>query len=76
MHCPALLGARSETPEHEQFDSAHEDAEKDEGDATSILDAELDASMGEEMDTTGHLTHMPSAERRRRRNRALRRERN
>ena len=42
--CPALLGARPETPEYEQFDSTHEDAEEDEGDATSALDTELDAS--------------------------------
>ena len=54
-----------QTPEHEQFNSAHEDAEEDEGDATSILDAELDASMGEETDTTGCLACMPSAERHR-----------
>ena len=64
VHCPALLGAQPGTPEHEQFNSAHEDAEEDEGDATSALDAELDASMGEEMDTTGCPAHMPSAERR------------
>ena len=75
-HCPALLGARPETPEHEQFDSAHEDAKEDEGDATSILDAELDASMGEETDATGHLAHTPSAERHRQRNCTLRREHN
>ena len=63
-HCPALLGTWLETPEHEQFDSALEDAEEDEGDATSILDAKLDASMGEETDATGHPSHTPSAERR------------
>ena len=49
-HCPALLGTRPETPEYEQFDSTHEDAEEDEGDAMSTLDTELDASTGEEMD--------------------------
>ena len=63
MHHPALLGTRPETPEHKQFDSTHEDAEEDEGDATSILDAELDVSMGEETDATGHPAHTPSAER-------------
>ena len=46
VHRPALLGTRPETPEYEQFDSAREDAKEDEGDATSTLDAELDASMG------------------------------
>ena len=65
VHHPALLGARPVTPEHKQFDSSHEDAKEDEGDATSILDAELDASMGEETDATGHPAHMPSTERHR-----------
>ena len=46
-HCLALLGAHPETPEQEQFDSTQEDAEEDEGDATSMLDAELDASTGQ-----------------------------
>ena len=32
-HHPALLSARPETPENERFDSAHEDAEEDEGSA-------------------------------------------
>ena len=45
------------------------------GDATSMVDAELDASTGEEMDATGHPGHMPSADRHCQRNRALRRER-
>ena len=63
MHHPALLGARPETPEQEQFDSACEDAEEDEGNATSILDTELDASMGEETNTTGCPARTPSAER-------------
>ena len=75
-HHPALLGARLETPDNERFDSACEDAEEDEGDTTSTLDAELNASTGEETDTTGHPAHMPSADRHRQRNRALRRERN
>ena len=75
-HHPALLGAQPETLENERFDSAHEDAEEDEGDATSVVDTELDASMGEETDATGRPARMPSADRHRRRNRALRRERN
>ena len=62
-HRPALLGARPGTPEHEQFDSAHKDAEEDEGNITSILDAKLDASTVEEMDATGRPARMPSAER-------------
>ena len=75
-HCPALLGAQSETPENERFDSAREDAEEDEGDAMSMVDAELSASMGEETDATGCPHRTPSADRRRQRNRALRREHN
>ena len=75
-HCPALLGARLETPENERFDSAREDTKEDEGDTTSVADAELDASTGEETDTTGCPGRMPSADRRCQRNRALRRERN
>ena len=58
-HCPVLLGAQPETPENERFDSAHEDAEEDEGDATSALDAKLNANMGEEMDATGCPTRTP-----------------
>ena len=61
--CPALLGARPETPEYEHFDSAREDAEEDEGGATSALDDELNASKGEETDASGCLAHMPSADR-------------
>ena len=63
MHCPALLGARLETPENERFDSTHENTEEDEGDTTSMLDAELDASTGEETDTTRRPARMPSADR-------------
>ena len=48
--CPALLGTCPETPEYEQFDSAQEDAEEDEGDVMSALDSELDVSTGEETD--------------------------
>ena len=73
-HHPALLGARLETPENERFDSTCEDAEEDEGDTTSTVDAELDASTGKETDATGCQARMPSADRRCRRNRALRRE--
>ena len=62
-HRPALLGARLETPENEQFDSTCKDAKQDEGDATSALDTELDASMGEETDATGCPAHTPSADR-------------
>ena len=75
-HHPALLGARLETPENERFDSTHKDTEEDEGNATSVLDTKLDASTGEEMDTTGHPACMPSADRRRQRNHTLRREHN
>ena len=75
-HRPALLGARLETPDNKRFDSTHEDAKEDEGDAMSALDAELDASTGEEMDAIGCPAHTPSADRRRRRNHALRREHN
>ena len=39
------------------------------------MDAELDASTGEETDASGHAARSPSAERRHRRNRAMRRER-
>ena len=60
---PTLLGAQPESPECEQFDSAREDAEED-GKAASALDAELDASTGEETDTSGHPAWTPSAERR------------
>ena len=72
--CPTLLGTQPGSPKHEQFDSAWEDAEED-GKATSVLDAKLNASTGEETDASGHPAQMPSAERRRRRNRAMRRER-
>ena len=40
---PALLGAQPESPEWEQFDSAREDVEEEEGSVTSALDAEIDA---------------------------------
>ena len=58
---PTLLGAQLESPEHEQFDSARQDAEED-GKAASALDAELDASTGEETDASGHPAWTPSAE--------------
>ena len=76
VHHPALLGTRPGTPEYKQFDSTYKDAEEDEGDATSALDTELDASMGEEMDATGHLACTSSADRCRWRNHTLRREHN
>ena len=75
-HCPALLGTRPETPENERFDSAREDAKEDKGNATSMVDAELDASTGEEMDATGRPARTPSADRHCRRNHALMREHN
>ena len=62
-HHPALLGTGPETPDNEQFDSTCEDAQEDEGDTTSALDAKLNASTGEETDTTGHPAHTPSADR-------------
>ena len=58
---PTLLGAQPESPEHEQFNSTREDAEED-GKATSALDAELNASTGEETVASGHPARMPSAE--------------
>ena len=63
-YCPALLGTRLDNPQYERFDSTRKDAEEDEGDTTSTLDAELDASTGKEMDTTGHPARTPSADRR------------
>ena len=72
--CPTLLGTQPESPGCEQFNSAWEDIEED-SKATSALDAELDASTGEETDTSGCPAQSPSAERRCRRNRAMRRER-
>ena len=72
--CPTLLGAQLESPGHEQFDSAREDVKED-GGATSALDADLDASTGEETDASGLLAQSPSAERRHQRNRAMCRER-
>ena len=72
--CPTLLGAQLDSPECEQFDSALKDAKEEDGKATSALDAELDASTGEEMDASGCLPRMPSAERHHRRNHAMHRE--
>ena len=71
--CPTLLGTQPESPGHEQFGSAREDIEED-GKATSALDAELDASTGEETDASGHPARLPSAEWCHGRNRAMRRE--
>ena len=72
---PTLLGAQPESPEHEQFNSAWEDTEEENGKATSTLDAELNASMGEETDASGHLAQTSSAERHCRRNCTMCRER-
>ena len=48
----ALLGGHPKTPNQEQYNSTWEDTKEDEGNATSLLDAELDASLDEEMDTS------------------------
>ena len=58
---PTLLGTQPESPKCEQFDSAREDTEEEDGEVASALDTETDASG-------------PSAEQCRRRNRAMRRE--
>ena len=60
--CPTLLGTQPESLECEQFDSAREDAKEEDGEATSALDAELDASTGEETDTSGCQAQASSAE--------------
>ena len=73
--CPTLLGTQPESPEYEQFDSAQEDVEEEEGGATSALDAEPDASMGEETEASGRSPWAPSAKRHCQRNHAMRRER-
>ena len=75
MQCPTLLGAQPESPECEQFDSAQKDVEEEEGGATSALDAEPDASTGEETEASGHSPWVPSAKRRCQRNRAMQRKR-
>ena len=71
---PTLLGTQPESPECKQFNSAREDTKEEDGKATSTLDAELDASTGEETDASGHPARMPSAERRHRRNCTMHRE--
>ena len=55
--------ARLETPEYKQFNSTREDTEEDEGDAMSVLDAELEVSTGMETDASGHPARMPLADR-------------
>ena len=72
--CPTLLDTQPESPEHEQFDSAREDTEEEDGKANRALDAELDTSTGEETDASGHPARTSSAERHCRRNRAMCRE--
>ena len=62
---PTLLGAQPVSPEREQFDSAREDTKEEDGEATSMLDAELDTSTGEETDAYGCPARMSSAEWRR-----------
>ena len=74
MQRPTLLGAQPESPKHEQFDSAQEDAKEDEDEATSALDTELNTSTGEETDVSGHPARAPSAERCSQRNCTLQRE--
>ena len=59
---PTLLGTQLDSPECEQFDSAWEDTEEEDGEATSALDAELDASMGKETDASGLPAQTSSAE--------------
>ena len=71
---PALLGAQPESPECEQFDSAWEDVEEEEGSATSALDAEINVSTGKEMEASGCPAWAPSADRRCQRNRTMQRE--
>ena len=63
VQCPTFLGTQPESPECEQFDSAQEDVDEEEGGATSALDAKIDASMGEETEASGHPAQPPSAER-------------
>ena len=72
---PTLLGTQLDSPECKQFDSTREDAEEEDGEATSALDAELDTSMGEETDASWHPARTPSAERHCRRNHTMHRER-
>ena len=72
---PTLLGTQPESPKREQFDSAREDAKEEDGEATSTLDAKLNASTGKDTDTSGHPARMSSAEWRHRRNHTIRRER-
>ena len=71
VQCPTLLGAQLQTPKCEQFDSAREDMEEEEGGATSGLDAELGASTGEETEVSGRSGQVPSADRCHRRNRVM-----
>ena len=72
---PCLVGgAQLESPERDQFNSAWEEVEEEEGGVTSALEAEIDASMGEETEASGCPARVPSAERRRQRNRTMQRE--
>ena len=74
--CTALLGGHPKTPNQEQYDSTWEDTKEDEGNAMSLLDAELDASLDEGMDTSGCSHRSLLADRFCQRNHALCRERN
>ena len=62
------------SPEREQFDSAREDVEEDDG-VTTGLDTDLGVSTGEEMEVSRHSGRAPSADGCCRRNRAMWRER-
>ena len=72
----ALLGGHPKTPNQEQYNSTWEDTKEDEGNAMSLLDAELDASLDEEMDTSGRSHCSLLADRCCQRNHALCREHN
>ena len=65
---PTLLGIQPESPKCEQFDSAREDVEDEEGGVTSGLDPNLSARTGEVTEVSGCSGRAPSADRRRQRN--------
>ena len=75
-HHIVLLDARPETLDPEQYDSAWEEAgtDDDKGNATSQLDADLNASTSEETDALGHSHRSLSADRCRQRNHTLHRD--
>ena len=67
----ALLGTQPESPEHDQFDSAREEVEEEEGGITSTLETEINSSTGKKTEASRNPVWVPSAERRRQRNRAM-----